>query len=114
MLKRVLAIALGAGILLGSAAARAQPPEWQVALENDSVRVTLLTLRPGAGTGRHVGLESELGIVLDGELTLETPTGLTTLSTGGVYWVPSLTPHDIRNEGDRTGRLWYILLKRCD
>ena len=114
MLKRMLAIALGAGILLGNAASWAQPPEGQVALENDSVRATLLTFRPGAGTGRHVGLEPELGIVLEGDLTLETPNGTEVLRAGAVYWVPSLTPHDVRNEGDRLGKLWDILLKRCD
>jgi hypothetical protein len=53
-----LAIALGAWVLLLSALARAQPPEGQMVLNNESVRVSVLTFRPGAGTGRHLGLES--------------------------------------------------------
>ena len=40
-----------------------------LALENDTVRVTLLTLPPGAASGRHSGLEPELGMVIEGELT---------------------------------------------
>lgn len=114
MRRRALAVVLGLGILLPASAARAQPPEGHLALENDSVRVTVLTFRPGAGTGRHVGLEPELGIVLEGELTLETPSGQQVLGAGAVYWIPSLTPHDVRNEGDRPGKLRDVLLKRCD
>ena len=37
-----------------------QLPTSQVVFENTSIRVTLLTFAPGA-TGRHQGIESEIG-----------------------------------------------------
>ena len=114
MVKCALVIALLVGVLLSNAVTWAQPPERQVALDNDSVRVILLTFRPGAGTGPHLGIEPELGLVLEGELRLDTSKGSEILRPGGVYWIPSLAPHDVRNETDRPAKLWDILLKRCE
>jgi len=71
-------------------------------------------LRPRGATGRHQSIESEIGIVLEGELTVESPTGRQKLGPGEVYWMPGLTPHDVRNEGARPAKLWDIFLKRCD
>ena len=62
--------------------ALAQLPTSQVVLENASIRVTLLTFAPGGATGRHQGIESEIGIVVDGELTVESPTGRQNLGPG--------------------------------
>ena len=70
-------------------------PESQVILENPSVRVTVLTFAPSGATGRHQGIEAEIGIVIEGELTVEGPTGRQVLRPGGVYWMPGLTPHDV-------------------
>lgn len=114
MAKRAPLIALVLGTLLLHGAARAQPPQRHLGLDNDSVRVVLLTYQPGTGVGRHLGLEPELGIVLEGEVILETPKGLETLRAGSAYWIPSLTPHDLRNETDRPAKVWDILLKRCE
>lgn len=72
MAKRALLTALVVGTLLLDGVVSAQPPERHLALDNDSVRVALLTYHPGAGSGRHLGLEPELGIVLEGEVRLET------------------------------------------
>jgi len=83
-------------------------------LNNESVRVTQLTFRPGGGTGRHLGLEAELGIVLEGELVLDTPKGQEILRAGSVYWLPGLTQHDVRNESGQSAKLWDVLLKRCE
>ena len=94
--------------------AYAQLPASQVILENPSIRVTLLTFAPGGATGRHQGIESEIGIVVEGELTIESPTGRQPLAPGGAYWMPGLTPHDVRNESGRPAKLWDIFLKRCD
>jgi len=94
--------------------ASAQLPTSQVVLENASIRVTLLTFAPAGATGRHQGIESEIGIVVEGELTVESPTGRQQLAPGGVYWMPGLTPHDVRNESGRPAKLWDIFLKRCD
>jgi len=111
-LARVLVLFVGPLLLTGLASA--QPPQGEIALNNDSVRVTLLTFRPGGGTGRHLGLEPELGIVLEGELIVDTPKGQETLRAGSVYWLPGLTPHDVRNESAGLAKLWDILLKRCE
>ncbi len=114
MAKRVLLVALVVGMLLLDGMVGAQPPERHLGLDNDSVRVVLLTYQPGAGVGRHLGLEPELGIVLEGEVTVETPKGAEVVKAGSVYWIPSLTPHDVRNEADRPAKVWDILTKRCD
>ena len=107
----VLAVLAGA---LSPAAVRAQMPASQVVLENPSIRVTVLTFVPGGGTGRHQGIEAEIGLVIEGELTVESPTGRQTLRPGSVYWMPGLTPHDVRNESTSPAKLWDIFLKRCD
>jgi quercetin dioxygenase-like cupin family protein len=110
----VLALLALLAALLAPRAVPAQLPETRILFENSSIRVTLLTFPPGGATGRHQGLEAEVGIVLEGELTLESPTGRETLRPGGVYWLPGLTPHDVRNESPRPARLYDIFLKRCD
>ncbi len=107
------ALALLAGALIPPTAA-AQLPTSQIVLENPSIRVTLLTFAPGGATGRHQSIESEIGILIEGELTVESPTGRQQLAPGGVYWMPGLTPHDVRNESGRPAKLWDIFLKRCD
>ena len=96
--------------LLGSA----QPVAPQVILENQSVRVVSVTYPPGSGTGRHQGIEAEVGIVVDGELTMESPQGRMSLRPGSAYFLPGLTPHDTRNESARPARTFEIFLKRCD
>ena len=95
-------------------AVTAQMPGSQVILENRSVRVTLVTFVPGGATGRHQGLEPEIGLVIDGELTVESPMGRQNLPPGAAYWMPGLTPHDVRNESNRPAKMWDIFLKRCD
>jgi quercetin dioxygenase-like cupin family protein len=107
----VVAVLVGA---LSPMTVRAQLPETQVVVDNPSIRVTALTFVPGGATGRHQGIEPEIGIVMDGELTVESPSGLQSLSPGSVYWMPGLTPHDVRNESSRPAKLYDIFLKRCD
>jgi quercetin dioxygenase-like cupin family protein len=108
---------VGLGMLAGTllpAVAAAQLPASQIVLENASIRVTLLTFAPGGATGRHQGIESEIGIVVEGDLTVESPTGRQQLAPGGTYWMPGLTPHDVRNESGKPAKMWDIFLKRCD
>jgi len=113
---RGLAAALAAAARFAAVPAAAQeaPPriEEQVVVENDTVRVALLTFAPGSASGEHVGLDPELGIVLEGELTLVTAAGREQLGPGAVRWLPALVPHDARNEGRTPVRLWVILVKR--
>jgi quercetin dioxygenase-like cupin family protein len=113
-MKRALVAAAVLAAATLSSRAEAQMPTSQVILENPSIRVTLLTFVPGGATGRHQSIESEIGIVVEGELTVESPTGRQSLGPGGVYWMPGLTPHDVRNESGRPAKLWDIFLKRCD
>jgi quercetin dioxygenase-like cupin family protein len=113
-MKTVLVVAAVLVATVWPVAAPAQLPETQVVLENPSVRIVLLTFVPGGATGRHQGVEAEIGIVLEGELTVDGPDGRQTLRPGGAYWMPGLTPHDVRNEGPGPARLWDIILKRCE
>ena len=113
---RVASLALVAGLLLGVGPTEAQTPaagiEEQVVVDNDAVRVSLLVFAPGSASGEHVGLDPELGIVLEGELTLVTSSGREVLGPGAVRWLPALVPHDARNEGTVPLRLWVIIVKR--
>jgi len=84
----------------------------QVLVDNDTVRVALLVFPPGAASGEHVGLDPELGIVLEGELTLLTAGGREVLGPGAARWLPALVPHDARNEGAVPLKLWVVLVKR--
>jgi quercetin dioxygenase-like cupin family protein len=113
-MKMALVVAVVLAGVLFPMAAQSQLPASQVVLENPSIRVTLLTFMPGGATGRHQAIESEIGIVVEGELTVESPTGRQSLGLGAVYWMPGLTPHDVRNESGRPAKLWDIFLKRCD
>jgi quercetin dioxygenase-like cupin family protein len=114
MKKTLIVVAAVLAVPLCPGVAAAQIPTSQVVLDNPSVRVTVLTFPPGGATGRHSGIEAEIGMVVEGELTLDSPTGRQTLRAGAAYWLPGLTPHDLRNEGKTPAKLWDILLKRCD
>jgi quercetin dioxygenase-like cupin family protein len=113
-MKNALTAAVALVTLVSATHASAQLPTSQVVMSNPSALVTLLSFQPGGATGRHSRIEAELGIVLEGELTLESPTGRQTLRAGMAYWLPGLTPHDIRNEGAAPAKVWDILLRRCD
>jgi mannose-6-phosphate isomerase-like protein (cupin superfamily) len=110
-----VAAAVTLGLSSGSTAqtpAPASAVQEQVLVDNDTVRVSLLLFPPGAASGEHVGLDPELGIVLEGELTLVTAAGREVLGPGGVRWLPALVPHDARNEGTVPLKLWVVLVKK--
>jgi len=116
---RIATLALTLALLgLPAGSARGQAPQGRieeyVALDNDSVRVVLLTFPLGAASGRHSGLEPELGLVVEGELTLVTDAGREVLGPGTARWLPSLVPHDARNEGDRPVKIWVVFCKKCE
>jgi quercetin dioxygenase-like cupin family protein len=111
----IAVVALAVALVLTGQAAEGQstaPVQEQVVLENDTVRVSLLVFPPGAASGEHVGLDPELGIVLDGELTLVTQARREVLGPGAARWLPALVPHDARNEGSLPPRLWVVVVKR--
>jgi quercetin dioxygenase-like cupin family protein len=113
-MKMALVVVAVIAATLAPTAVRAQLPVSQVVLDNPSIRVTIVTFVPGGATGRHQGIEAELGVVIDGELTVESPAGREILRPESVYWMPGLTPHDVRNESPRPAKLLDVFLKRCD
>jgi quercetin dioxygenase-like cupin family protein len=113
-MRRVAGALSGVVLLLAAADARAQGEDTgvMVVLDNDSVEVVLLTFKPGEVVERHVNPEAELGIILEGELTLITPAGRETLKPGTVRWLDPLTPHETRNEGTTPVKMWGLLIKK--
>ena len=105
-------MALVLTVRLAGAQATGGAIEEQLLVDNDTVRVALLVFPPGSASGEHVGLDPELGIVLEGELTLLTAAGREVLGPGQVRWLPALVPHDARNEGSLPLKLWVVLVKR--
>lgn len=101
-------------LLAGVVDARAQGEDAgvMVVLDNDSVEVVLLTFKPGEVVEKHVNPEAELGIILEGELTLITPAGREILKPGMVRWLDPLTPHETRNEGATPVKMWGLLIKK--
>ena len=83
-------------------------------LNMSGVYIELLTLVPGEGSGQHSTIPGEVGIVAEGEVVLSSPAGRESLQAGKAYWLPGLTPHDIRNEGNRPAKVYIIAMKRCD
>ena len=113
MRKALARLAIVAAVLMPYPSV-AQAPAPEVIVDNASVRVTVRTFVPGTGSGRHQGIEPEVGVVAEGELMLESPLGRSVVRQGGAYWLPGLTPHDTRNEGARPAKLFEVFLKRCD
>jgi mannose-6-phosphate isomerase-like protein (cupin superfamily) len=107
-----LVVGLALAVRLVSAQAPASAVQEQVLVDNDTVRVALLLFPPGSASGQHIGLDPELGIVLEGELTLITPDGREVLGPGSVRWLPALVTHDARNEGLVPLKLWVVLVKK--
>jgi quercetin dioxygenase-like cupin family protein len=107
----VLAFATVIGL---PAPALAQAPATKVMFDNASVRAEVATFEPGSGTGLHSIVTPETGIVLEGEMTLDSPNGRQTIRAGEVFWVPGLTPHDLRNNSRAPAKVWGVFLKRCD
>jgi quercetin dioxygenase-like cupin family protein len=105
------------GVLVGRMTA-AQPVDAGIAeqelVNNDSVRIVLLTYPPGADSDLHLNVGPEITIVQEGELALYARGAREALRPPAVHWLPEATAHLARNEGSRPARFWSILLKRCD
>jgi quercetin dioxygenase-like cupin family protein len=82
-------------------------------LDNETVEVILLTFPPGSVSEMHANPEPELGIILEGELTVITPDGREVLGPGAVKFLAPLTPHEARNEGTTPVKMWALTLKKC-
>lgn len=110
-----VATIVAAGVLLfgeGLFAQHGQMKEEQ-AFDNDTVRVTLLTMPAGSATGIHINGEPELGIVVDGELTMVTRKGKEVFKRGRVVFLPTGTGHEALNETQAPVTLWALSLKKC-
>jgi quercetin dioxygenase-like cupin family protein len=114
---------MAAGVLVGAVLSLGGVPDVrasgedirdQTVLDNESIEVVLLTFPPGSVSEQHTNPQPELGIILEGELTLITPNGREVLKPGAVRWLPPLTPHEARNEGTIPVRMWALMLKRCN
>jgi quercetin dioxygenase-like cupin family protein len=117
----MIARATGIGALIGAvllcggiltAPASAQEGGDKVVLDNDSIQVWFLTFSPGEVSQMHANAEPEIGIILEGELTLITPSGREILKPGDVRWLDPYTPHEARNEGTAPVKMWALTLKK--
>ena len=115
------AIGLGVVVVLVGLAGGltgAQPAGGRIAervlLDNDTVRLVLVTYPPGADSDLHMNTGPEITIVQDGELALYAKGRRELLKAGAAHWLPDGTAHLGRNEGTRPVKFWSLLLKRCD
>lgn len=97
---------------IGGAGAAGEAIQAVVVLDNDSIEVVLLAFPPGSVSEQHANAEPELGIILEGELTLITSSGREVLAPGMVRWLAPYTPHEARNEGAVPVRMWALTLKK--
>jgi quercetin dioxygenase-like cupin family protein len=105
------------GVLIGRAT-MAQAPPGQIVerelLNNESVRIALMTYPPGADSDLHLNVGPEITIVQEGELALYAKGAREALRPPSAHWLPDTTAHLARNESARATTFWSILLKRCD
>ncbi|HJP60347.1 MAG TPA: cupin domain-containing protein [Gemmatimonadaceae bacterium] len=113
-MKPVLFFAAGIAVGLWASLVTAQAPRSTAILNTPGVYVELLTLVPGDGSGQHSILPGEVGLVAEGEVVLSSPNGRESLQAGKAFWLPGLTPHDIRNESNRPAKVYVVAMKRCD
>ena len=113
-MKKALFFVTGLAVGLSISLVAAQGPGSIVVLATSGAYIELLTLVPGEGSGQHSTIPGEVGIVDEGEVVLSSPAGREALQAGKAYWLPGLTPHDIRNESSRPAKIYVIAMKRCD
>lgn len=114
MNRKLLVFVAGIGVGLCASFVGAQGARSIPVLNTPGVFIELLTLVPGEGSGQHSTVPGEVGIVEEGDVVLSSPAGREPLQAGKAYWVPGLTPHDVRNESNRPAKVYVITLKRCD
>ncbi len=85
-----------------------------VGLDNDTVTIGYLVYDPGVSSGVHVNPEPEIGIVVEGELTLFTRRGKHVYKAGSVIYLESGSGHVAINESKSPVKFWALNLKKCD
>jgi quercetin dioxygenase-like cupin family protein len=113
-MKHTLFFVAGIAVGLFASLVAAQGAGSIPVLSASGAYIELITLAPGQGSGQHSTIPAEVGIVAQGEVVLSSPSGRENLQAGKAYWLPGLTPHDIRNESDRPAKVYVIAMKRCD
>ena len=113
-MKKALFFVAGIAVGLCTSLFAAQGTGPIAVLNTSGVYIELLTLVPGEGSGQHSTIPGEVGVVVEGEVVLSSPAGRESLQAGKAYWLPGLTPHDIRNESNRPAKVYVIAMKRCD
>ena len=113
-MKQTLLFVGGIAVGLCASLVTAQGAGSVAVLNTSGAYIELLTLAPGEGSGQHTTIPSEIGIVAEGEMVLSSPAGHEALPAGKAYWLPGLTPHDLRNDGNRPAKIYVIAMKRCD
>ena len=113
-MKPALFFAAGIAVGLSTSLVTAQAPRSTAILNTQAVYIEVLTLVPGEGSGQHSIVPGEVGLVAEGEVVLSSPNGREFLQAGKAFWLPGLTPHDIRNESNRPAKVYVIAMKRCD
>ena len=106
-----IAVALLCAVSL-TGRALAQETQDKVVLDNEAIQIWFLTFSPGEVSPMHANAEPEIGIILEGELTLITPGGREILKPGDVRWLDPYTPHEARNEGTAPVKMYALTLKK--
>ena len=69
----------------------------------------IATTPPGVGPPLHVHQQDdELFIVIEGELSFQTPDGPVSATAGTVVFLPRGVPHTFRNTGSAPSRHWVL------
>lgn len=115
---RLAMLALAATLLLadGAWSAHSGGPDTQerVVLENANAKIGYLVYPPGSSSGVHVNPEPEIGMVVEGELTLVTRTGKQVYKAGTAFFVETGSGHIALNEGKAPLKFWAVNMKKCD
>ena len=116
--RRLAMLTLAATLLLadGAWSAHSGGPDTQeqVVLENANVKIGYLVYPPGASSGIHINPEPELGMVVEGELTMVTRMGKQVYKAGSAIFLEAGTGHIALNEGKIPAKFWAVNMKKCD
>ena len=115
--RRLSMVTLALTLLLADGAWSAHGgPDTQerVVLENDNVKIGYLVYPPGATSGVHVNPEPELGMVVEGELTLVTRMGKQVYKAGSAVFLEAGMGHIALNEGKTPLKFWAVNMKKCE
>lgn len=115
---RLAMLVLAATLLLadGAWSAHSGGPDTQerVVLENANAKIGFLVYPPGSSSGVHINPEPEIGMVVEGELTLVTRTGKQVYKAGTAFFVETGSGHIALNEGKAPLKFWAVNMKKCD